>query len=509
MRRGHDLLAAPQPVNGLDAVAVTSALQDGDVGRSPGRGWLSSAAAGFVGMVLITLGVLSAGSPFTSDIAGSWPFQLSAAPFGHQWVGMLLVYAGIVLLLGAWYCLSIGRADRPLRHLYGVLAAWVAPLLAIPPLFSRDVYAYAALGQLTARGVNPYRHSPAALHDPSFLHFVDPLWRQAHAPYGPLFMDIGRAVASASGNSIFVAVEGYRLVALAGVLLIAASVPTIARSVGVAPSPAFVLAVLNPLVLLYLVGGAHNDALMLGLLVAGVAMATARHPVLGIVLCALAAEVKIPGLIGVVFIGWAWAGSGAAPLRRLKFVAAAVLIGGAAMVVVSEASGLGWGWLSNLSDPGTVVSWLDPATAAGLATTHVLHLVGVTAQVHPVVVVWRIIALALAGVITLVMLVRSDRDGLPKSLGVSLLAIVFLGPIVWPWYETWGIVFLVFVARPWARRLLIVLTAVGCVATVPSHVTLTAGEVLVGAVVLAALTAAVLRGVLGARHQELASAGPP
>jgi hypothetical protein len=490
-------------------VVEASARHDGAVRCTPGRVFLGAAAVGFAGVVLIALGVLSTRSPFTSDVPGSWPLELSSAPFSHQWLGLLLVYAGIVLLLGGWYCLSIGSAERPLRHLYGVLAAWVAPLLMMPPLFSRDVYAYAALGQLTARGVNPYRHSPAALHSPSFLHFVDPLWRQAHAPYGPLFMDIGRGIASAAGTSVFVAVEGYRLVALAGVLLIAASVPVIARSVGVAASPAFVLAVLNPLVLLYLVGGAHNDALMLGLLVAGVALATVRHPVIGILLCALAAEVKIPGLIGVVFIGWAWAGRGAAPIRRLKFVAAAVLIGGAAMVVVSEVSGLGWGWLSNLSDPGTVISWLDPATAAGLVTTHALHLIGVTAQVHPVVVVWRIIALVLAGAITLTMLIRTDRYGLPKALGLSLVAIVFLGPIVWPWYETWGLVFLAFVARPWARRLLLVLTAVGCFATVPAHVALSAGEVLVMVAVLAAVAVVVLRSALGARRAGLATASSP
>ena len=40
--------------------------------------------------------------------------------------------------------------------------------------------------------------------------------------------------------------------------------------------PAFVLAVWNPLVLLYLTGGADNDALMLGLLVAGWVVATSR-----------------------------------------------------------------------------------------------------------------------------------------------------------------------------------------------------------------------------------------
>ena len=40
---------------------------------------------------------------------------------------------------------------------------------------------------------------------------------------------------------------------------------------------AFGLAVLNPAVLLVLLGGAHNDALMLGLLVAGCALARRHH----------------------------------------------------------------------------------------------------------------------------------------------------------------------------------------------------------------------------------------
>ena len=74
---------------------------------------------------------------------------------------------------------------------------------------------------------------------------------------------------------------------------------------------AVALAVLNPLVLLVLLGGAHNDALMLGLLVAGCALARRGHVVIGLAFSALAGEVKIPALIGVVLIGWWW--SDAAP----------------------------------------------------------------------------------------------------------------------------------------------------------------------------------------------------
>ncbi|MGP0032570.1 MAG: polyprenol phosphomannose-dependent alpha 1,6 mannosyltransferase MptB [Acidimicrobiales bacterium] len=459
------------------------------------RPLLAAALAGFVGTSLITLGALAPRSPFTSTVTGSWPLVAPGVLLSSPWVGVLLVYAGLVVVLGAWcatYTFCRRHPEQPRRRLLGVAGAWALPLLVAPPLFSRDVYAYAALGQLSSRGVDPYRHGPAWLGHASFLRFVDPLWRHAPAPYGPLFLDLGRLDAALAGNSVFAAVAGYRLVALAGVLLVALSVPVIARCVGQPPSLALVLAVLNPLVLLTLVGGAHNDALMLGLMVAGVAAACRRHPVAGIALCALAAEVKVPGALGIVFIGWAWAGPGALPRRRGGYVALSVLLGGAVMAAVSLASGLGWGWLSGLSDPGTVVSWLDPATALGLAASHALHLAGLGPHRDLAVAAGRALALLAAGAVTVVMLVRSDRDGLPRALGVSLLALVLLGPVVWPWYETWGLVFLALVARRWARRTVLVLSTVGCFATVPAHVTLTPHEGLaMGAVLVPLVLAAV------------------
>ena len=75
--------------------------------------------------------------------------------------------------------------------------------------------------------------------------------------------------------------------------------------------------------------------------------------------------------------------------------------------------------------------------------------------------------------IVVVLVARTDRYGLPRALGWSLLVVVFLGPIVWPWYETWGIVFLALAADAWSRRVVLVLSAVACFATVPAHVTAT------------------------------------
>src|SRR5271156_3126300 len=130
-----------------------SPRHDGGVASPPSRFLCASALGGFVGTLLITLGALSPKSPFASD--ADWPFPLPRSVVASQWVGILLVYAGIVIVLGAWYATSLYCArhpEQPLRPLVLVLVAWLGPLLFAPPLFSRDVFAYAALGQLVARG---------------------------------------------------------------------------------------------------------------------------------------------------------------------------------------------------------------------------------------------------------------------------------------------------------------------------------------------------------------------
>ncbi len=397
--------------------------------------------------------------------------------------------------------------QRLLRGLYGVLALWVVPLVIAPPLFSRDVYTYGAEGELVSRGIDPYTHGLLGLRGSPFFALADPLWSRAHAPYGPAFFDIARVNAHLS-RSVFATVEGYRFVAALGVVLVAVSIPVLARSFDRDPAPALALAVLNPLVLLHLIGGMHNDAIMLGLLVAGVALAQRGHPVVGIVLCAVGAAVKVPCFLGVVFIGWDWAGTRAPPRRRAGHVVASVVIALGAMAVVSEASGLGWAWLWNLSDPGSVSSWLDPATAVGLGISHVLHAAGGAPHTHALVVVTRAVALVLAGVIVCVLVLRIDRYGMPRALGWSLLAVVFLGPIVWPWYETWGIVFLALAVDAWSRRVVLVLSAVACFATVPAHVTASPADVVEASAGLLLVAAAALvwlaqtRGVATGGHDR-------
>jgi hypothetical protein len=219
-----------------------------------------------------------------------------------------------------------------------------------------------------------------------------------------------------------------------------------------------------------------------------------------VVLCALAATVKVPAFAGVVYVGWSWPGPAAGWRRRLGPVAGAVAGGAAVVAAVSLASGWGWRWLT-AADPGKVVSWLDPATAAGLLAAKLTAAAGLGAHTAAAVGAARVVALAAAAALGLVLLWRTDRIDLPAALGWTLLAVAVLGPVVWPWYETWGLTLVAVTARIAARRAVLVISAVGCFATIPSHVTAPGAAPVVAAVLLALGTAALALAAVRCRRE--------
>jgi hypothetical protein len=455
-------------------------------------GWV-----GFLGSCCVLVGVLLPGSPFVTHGSGSWVLA-PASPAGStregeaQFLGIFLVYLGIVVLLGAWLeaLRSTHTHHLSVRDLVRVLAAWAAPIVLAPPLFSRDVYSYAAQGQMVSKGINPYVHGPTALGSGSFLGLVDPLWRHAAAPYGPAWERLSGWIVQLSGHRVVGAIVGFRLVALGGLCLLAWGVPALASAIGRSGPVAFVLGVLNPLVLLVLLGGAHNDILMLGLLVSACALGARKHILAALVLCALAAEVKVPALIAAAFIGWAWWSQGSALRQRVSKAILASFIAMGLMVVIGTVSNLGWRWIDDVLGAGTVVSWLDPATAIGLALGHGARGFGYHGGFSAFVNTARAASLVAALVISTRLLVQSEQKSAVKALGWSLLAFVALGPVVWPWYEAWGFVFLAVVAEGWTVRLLVVLSAIACFADLQSpHLLVAAspGGVLLVWVGLAAL----------------------
>lgn len=437
-------------------------LEPGSVNGDGSRLLVRPAILGFIAVSAIMLGSVPQGSPFVLKLPGAWFFGVPAvgttAKAPLNFLGLVAMYGGLVLFMRVWYGLirTLSQVKGvPVRKLVIVLALWIVPLLLAPPLFSRDIYSYAAQGEMMSHHISPYHYGPGVLGATPSESLVDPLWKNTPVPYGPLFMETDGFLTSASGHNELVDLTLLRLLAVVGVGLMAMAVPSLARSLGRDPSYAFTVAVLNPVTILHLVGGAHNDALMLGLLMAGLAVARRNRPVLGIVLCSLAAAVKVPAALGVLYIGWDWLGTGLPVRARIRPVVTAGLIAVAVMGALSIVTGLGWSWVLNLSTPGTVRSWVAPATGAGIFLTDLAHLVGIGVPLHTTLSLTRFIGVLAACGFAVWMLLRSDRIGALRAMGLSMLVIVALGPVVQPWYLSWGLVVLAPVATGKVRTLIV------------------------------------------------------
>jgi hypothetical protein len=425
------------------------------------------ALLGFLAVLSVCVGASLPSSPFKLEMAGTWFFGVPAQNTISTALllpGMVAVYGGMILFVRVWFGLVQSlrhRPGAPIRKLAGMLALWIVPLLLVAPLFSRDVFSYAAQGEMMSHHINPYLYGPGTDGSGQFVGPVDGLWINTPAPYGPLFLMIDGWFASLSGHNALVTVLFLRFLSIVGVALIAYCIPKLARSFGRDPGIAFVLAVLNPLTLLALIGGVHNDAIMVGLLLAGVTAARQRHPVWGIVLCTLAAAIKVPAAMGIVYIAWDWAGVNIGWRQRIRPLAKAGGIALAVMSVLSLVSGLGWGWIANLGTPGTVRSWMAPATAVGLVISGLAHVIGFAGVgLSGVLTVTRLLGLLGAVVIGIYCLRHRQQMGMLGALGVTMLMFVLLGPVVQPWYLTWGIIIMAPVLSGRMRYLVLGLSMV-------------------------------------------------
>jgi len=441
---------------------------------APFSGWSflwRPALFGFLALVAIAVGSSFSNSPFKAEVPGTWFFGVPTQPIpplapvnsATMLAGITLVYGGLVLLMRVWIRLAgVARnhPGAPVGRLGWVLGLWMVPMLAIAPIFSRDVFSYAAQGEMMTRGMNPYHFGPYDLGSGPFPAAVDRVWGFVPAPYGNLFLSLDGWIVRLSSHNELWSLVGLRLLEVGAVVLLAVSVPVVARGLGFDPGHAFVLCLLNPIVVLTIVGGAHNDGLMVALLVAGLALAVKKHPVWGIVVCALAASIKAPAALGVVYIAWEWLGPDQPVRMRLRPLAVAGLLTAGVLGACAIVSGLGLGWVKNLDTPGAVRSWAAPATGLGMGLAALGHAMGAEFSTTLAISVTRVLGLSIAGLLMVWLLFNADRIGWLKSLGLSLLALVVLGPVVQPWYLAWGLLLLAIVATGRVRAWIIGLSVI-------------------------------------------------
>ncbi|RSM39333.1 hypothetical protein DMA12_30150 [Amycolatopsis balhimycina DSM 5908] len=423
---------------------------------------------GTVGSLFLAVGSLGAGAaPVINPVQEIPVLRLFAR---IPTVSLAIAISGMGILVLSW--LMLGRFAQPSRtrlasqgQLARTIALWVLPLLVIPPLFSRDVYSYLAQSEIVHRGMDPYTLGPAQALGVAdkFTAGVSNMWRETPAPYGPVVLRLGGWLAPLSGNSIAMGVLLQRALALVGVVLIVWALPRLARRFGVQPATALWLGAANPLLIFHFVAGAHNDALAIGLMLAGLEAGLSRMPIrvkgdtppplargellyigIGVAIITLGVAVKMPAVFALPFFAVMVARRWHGRLKDLFLTGAPMALWfGVVLVAVCFGTGLGFGWFgATFNTPGLVRSWISPtAELANLSGVLGIAL-GLGNHTNGLVPILGALGYLVAVAITVKFLWDSFKWRYRPiiGLGVSLGAVMILQINLQPWYVLWAVI---------------------------------------------------------------------
>ena len=451
---GHALLEAAgtqRPGPGSDQHEHALLL---DRRRSPGL-LSGTALLGLFGSLVLTVMAVGAGGILVNDpLIDGGPLSWIRYGHGHD-LATVGLYAGVGMIVWAWVRLGrevlSGTATAQQVTVAGV--AWVTPLVLSPPLFTRDVYSYLAQGALALRGLDPYLVGPSKLPPGAVAYNVHYVWQTTPAPYGPLFIFIAKMMNAATGDHLILGVIGMRLVLLSGLAALIFALPRLAQRLGGDPTVALWLVIANPLTVVHLVGGPHNDLLMTGLLAMGTLLVLERRPAAGIALGTMAMAIKASAGIALPFLVAIWAARlpGHRSTQLLRALAGSLAVFATMFTGITLVSGVGLGWVPALDAPSLIVNWMSLPTATG-ELAHALVTPFAHVSDHPFIMVSRLLGSA----VFLAIFGRQwwlARDGGPRTIGrasAALLWAALLAPATLPWYLSWALV--LGAVLPWSRR---------------------------------------------------------
>jgi hypothetical protein len=354
-------------------------------------------------------------------------------------LGLLLIVIAAASLL---YWRALARADSfSLPGLMGVVALALAAAWCAPILFSSDVYAYAAYGELARLGLSPYALAPVGLHD-SLLQAARSQWGNAFpiCVYGPAFVGLARAVVSALAPfGTLAQLDGLRALASAALLLGTPLAYAAFPGDRAAKLRAAATITLNPPAIWCAAEG-HNDALALATVLAGFAVARQGFSGVGAVIVAFSALVKLPGAAAALaFAFWQ---------RRAR---AGVAIGLAVVAMLSIPLLLGIGM--------RLVPHGQYAAQASLQA--------IVAPLSPIG------AIGVAGVICLILAangIKRLRRGSDEGwlwLGIGAWVLV---PNPYPWYGIWLVALAALAPRTRAATAAILLSLSSLLRYVPDAI---------------------------------------
>ncbi|WP_018117532.1 alpha-(1-_6)-mannopyranosyltransferase A [Corynebacterium mastitidis] len=370
--------------------------------------------------------------------------------YGHgAGIANTLLWLGIILLVGAWVLAGRGVLSRrpdsadSLRLIQRCLVAWVAPLVLAAPILSRDVYSYLMQGAMLRDGFDPYTQGAAINPGPMLLE-VSHDWRNTTTPYGPLHLWIGEGITRIVGDNITAGLLLYKVLSILGFAAMAWSIPLLARHLGASPALALWIGAANPVMLLHLVGGMHNESMMVGLVSVGLVCATRHRYGAAIFFIAVAVSLKATAAFTLPFVVWMalrrhTTEATSLPRRVGAFLGIAAL--GAALTVavvaaITWASRSSWGWLAEISGNSKVINPLAlPSLLAGVVTDFLLLFDGSLTFNVPLGFLRSASMLCMAlGLVAAWWLFRSSAAQAMRGIAAAYCVAFLFNSVTLPWY---------------------------------------------------------------------------
>jgi hypothetical protein len=253
------------------ADVVDSEARRGRVERAVGAGVLIAMLAG---CLLVVVAAADRPSFLAATTTGHYFPHWMAGPLGGLWpsltrgtTGLRWLFTAPIVLMYVSYL--VGLRYVPLLRARWVIAAIVgahAIMFLSPPLALTDIFNYINYGRMeVVHHLNPYTTIPVLEphNDPSY---APSNWHQLLSPYGPLFTLITFIVVPLGVAMSFWLLKGLLMLSSLGIVFL---VWRSARLVGRDPVAAIVFVGLNPVVLIWGLGGDHNDFLMMFCVVLG------------------------------------------------------------------------------------------------------------------------------------------------------------------------------------------------------------------------------------------------
>jgi hypothetical protein len=270
--------------------------------------------------------------------------------------------AMVFIVAGIGYLIAIMLIDVGIAAVRGALlvvlvfeALFQVTLFLTPGLYTTDIFSYVMYGHISAiYDLNPYIYPPNYFPGNPLLDWIHPIWHDQPSVYGPLWTDIGWVLATLAMplnglvttledgtvvqvglmDEVFINKLFMNAVQIINLALVWWLLGRVFAGKPRARLTAFVLFAWNPLMLFDAAGNAHNDALMVTLLLLGVAPLALRPRgpsnggwVVGTFFVGLSALIKYTTALVGLFYVVPWA-------RRLTtWRSRALWIGGAGVLI--------------------------------------------------------------------------------------------------------------------------------------------------------------------------------